>query len=518
MMTLEYQGKGTVQVDGQPCNVTKYRTSISYQTSGERIQYTGTRPNGQACSNVEVLSGAYTWNEDIPGAELVAGKGKATPMPATVEERMIRLWAGPQGAFKAAMAGTSDPPEMAPRPQRVPADVPTAGKTSVAWEGNKPVVTFPIPGVPNAIATATLDGKFMPESVVVKNGSKTYEFTYSNYKDWNNPLNPAEALYAGRMIEKQNGAVVRDITTTVTETGQMYVVVPVPASIRAAIKPTNQPPNWTLNVSAPAPPAQTASVVTPRLANGKPDMTGTWGTSPLLITGGGNRRCGPTQVKGAGLNPETGCQVAQDNFWVDYEWISPSRFGPSRPIYKPENWDKIQELDQWTNKYDPIMTCQPMGIPREGTPRRIFQTANDITMLYTTSDYGGGNREFRVIPTDDRKHDPKKAIEATYMGYTVGHWEGDTLVLDSISFTDTTWLGRGGLFHSADMHIVEKFTRKGDEILYEITVDDPDMFVEPWVMPARTLRLNGAADGGLVAERANCEVYETGKFTTQMRH
>src|ERR1700744_864452 len=84
LMSLEYQGKGTVQVGGQPCNVTKYRTSISYQTSGERVQYTGTRPNGQACSNVEVLSGAYAWNEDIPGAELVPGKGKATPMPATV--------------------------------------------------------------------------------------------------------------------------------------------------------------------------------------------------------------------------------------------------------------------------------------------------------------------------------------------------------------------------------------------------------------------------------------------------
>src|SRR3954465_15724792 len=154
LMSLEYQGKGTVQVDGQPCNVTKYRTSISYQTSGERIQYTGTRPNGQACSNVEVLSGAYAWNEDIPGAELVAGKGKATPMPATVEERMIRLWASPQGAFKAAMAGISDPPEMAPRPQRVPAEVSKAGKTFVEWQSNKPVVTFPIPGVPNATATA----------------------------------------------------------------------------------------------------------------------------------------------------------------------------------------------------------------------------------------------------------------------------------------------------------------------------------------------------------------------------
>jgi hypothetical protein len=164
------------------------------------------------------------------------------------------------------------------------------------------------------------------------------------------------------------------------------------------------------------------------------------------------------------------------------------------------------------------MTCQPMGIPREGTPRRIYQTVNDITMLYTTSDYGGGNREFRVIPTDGRKHDPKKAIEATYMGYTVGNWEGDTLVLDSISFVDTTWLGRGGLFHSADMHIVEKFTRKGDEILYEITVEDPDVLVEPWVMPARTLRLNAVADAGIVPERAYCEVYETKDISGQARH
>src|SRR5215510_10744371 len=518
LMSLEYLGKGTMQVDGQPCNVTKYRTSVSYQTSGERIQITGTRPNGQSCSNIEVLSGAYAWNEDIPGADLIAGKGKATPMPATVEERMIRLWASSQGAWKAAMAGISDPPQMAARPQRIQADVMMAGKTSVAWEANKPVVTFPIPGVPNATATATLDAKFMAERIVVKNGANTYEFTYSDYRDWNNPLNPAEAFYAGKMTEKKNGAVVRDITTTLTETGQMYVVMPVPASVKAAIKPTNQPPNWTLTSNAPAPAAQTASVVTPRLANGKPDMTGVWGAAPLAITGSGTRRCGPTQLPGTGLNPDIGCKTGQDNFWLDYEWISPSRFGPSHPVYKPEFWDKVQELDQWTNKYDPIMTCQPMGIPREGTPRRIFQTANDITMLYTTSDYGGGNREFRVIPTDGRKHDPKKAIEATYMGYTVGTWEGDTLVLDSISFVDTTWLGRGGLFHSENMHIVERFTRKGDEILYEITIEDPDVFVEPWVMPPRTLRLNTAFDAGLVSERAYCEVYETSDIVTQMRH
>ena len=64
---------------------------------------------------------------------------------------------------------------------------------------------------------------------------------------------------------------------------------------------------------------------------------------------------------------------------------------------------------------------------------------------------------------------------------------------------------------------MEKFTRKGDEILYEITVEDPDVLVEPWVREPRTLRLNQAADAG-VAERAHCEIYEESSITTQLRH
>jgi hypothetical protein len=511
LMTLEYQGKGTMQVNGQPCNVTKYRTSISYQTSGERIQIAGTRPNGQSCSSVEVLSGAYAWNEDIPGAELVPGQGKTTPMPATVEERMIRLWSGPQGAFKAAFAGTSDPPSMTPRPQKLPADVMTVGKTSVAWAGNKPVLTYPIPGVPNATATATLDAKFMAESVVVKHGANTYEFTYSDYKDWNNPLNPAEALYAGKMTEKKNGTVVRDITTTLTETAQMYVVMPVPASVKAAIRPTNQPPNWTITPNNPPPATQTAAVATPRAANGKPDLSGVWGGGYNPITGGGTRRCGPTQTK-------VNCNIPMDNFWVDYEWLSPSRFGIlGHPAYKPEFWDKIQELDQWTNKYDPVMTCQPLGIPRHGTPRRIIQTDKDVIFFYgANADYGGGNAEFRDIPTDGRERNARTANLAMYYGNSIGTWEGDTLVIDSINFVDTTWLGRGGLLHSGSMHIIEKLTRVGNEIRYDMTIEDPEMFVEPWVMSTRVLRQGGG--DGIQPERAYCEVYEEGNVTNQLRH
>ena len=107
--TLEYQAKGgTIQVDGQPCTLSKFRASTNYQTLSQRIQYTCTRPNKQAYSNIEVVSWQYAWNEDTVGAEIAGTKGKVAAMPAAVQERLIRIWASPQGAPKSALAGTMD--------------------------------------------------------------------------------------------------------------------------------------------------------------------------------------------------------------------------------------------------------------------------------------------------------------------------------------------------------------------------------------------------------------------------
>ena len=519
--SLEYQGRGTIQVDGQPCTLTKYRASTNYQTFSQRIQYACTRPNGQTYSNIEVLSGLYAWNEDTLGAEIGPTKGKATPTPGTVEERLIRLWASPQGAPKAAVAGTTETFWLGANPGTLFADgVAKVGQTSVSWASGKPVVTFPIPGVQWATATATLDAKYMTERVLVTLGSTTAEFTYGDYQDWNNPLNKIEVFYAGKMVERRNGVIVRDLTTTQTETGNVYVVAPVPENVRMVIgeaqgrqpaassKVTGQVPR---GVMAKAEPPVDKPVSTPRMGS-HPDLTGNWSYTDWIgnyMTGGG-RRCAPTQ------NPS--CN-RQDNQTYDFELYSPSRFGNlNRPVYKPEYWDKVQELDMWTNKYDPVMTCQPLGVPREGAPRRIIQTDKDVVFFYIGGDAGGGYGEYRIIPTDGRKHDPQKAIEATYLGYTVGRWEGDTLLLDSISFVDSTWLGRGGFFHSDQMHVVERFRRQGDVILYDVTVEDPEVLVEPWVLPTRTLRRNTNPNAGLLPERGNCEVYETNSISSQIRH
>jgi len=219
VISLEQKATGTLQVNGQACTLSSYRVSTNYPNAGQRVQYACRLASGQEVKNIEVVSGTYAWDEDIVGAELVPGKGKATPKPAALRERLIRLWSGPQGAVKAANAG--------------------GDKTTVAEAAGKITVTYPIPGVPAAVATATLDAKNMAERIEVKDGNTVTEFTYANYADYNNPLNKIDALYAGRIVEKRGGVTVRDLTTTETETGNLYVVMPVPPSVKKASPQSN---------------------------------------------------------------------------------------------------------------------------------------------------------------------------------------------------------------------------------------------------------------------------------------
>jgi hypothetical protein len=221
--TLEIQkSTGNIRVDGQPCAVTNYRASINYQMSGMRAQYTCTRAGGQMHKAIEVVSGDFAWDEDIPGAELVEGKGKAIPNPAARDERLIRLWSGPQGAPKAAAAGGSS--------------------TKVTTVAGKTVLTYPIPGVPGATATATLtngagDGpcaRNCAERIEVRHRNVLREFVYSNYDDYNEELNKVAAFFPGRIVERRDGVTILDLSIVETETGNLYVIMPVPESVRRA--------------------------------------------------------------------------------------------------------------------------------------------------------------------------------------------------------------------------------------------------------------------------------------------
>jgi len=229
--TLELQATGTLRVGGQPCTATAvsprwgseedgaakpsgYRVSANYQIPGMRVQYNCMGANGQMRKGIEVVSGRYAWDEDMLGAGLVAGKGRATPMPNALDERLIRLWASPQGAPKAAAAGGAN--------------------TKVSVEGGKAVVTFPIPGVAGAVAKATLNAMNQAERIEVRQGTTTTEFTYERYADYNPPDDRIDGFYAGHIVEKRDGVTVRDLTTAETEVGNLYVVIPVPDSVQNA--------------------------------------------------------------------------------------------------------------------------------------------------------------------------------------------------------------------------------------------------------------------------------------------
>lgn len=214
---------GTIRVDGQACTLANYRASINYWLPGMRAQYTCTTPDGRMHKAIEVVNGQFAWDEDMPGAELVPGKGTATGKPAAQAERLIRIWSGPQGAAKAAAAA--------------------GASLKVAMENGKTVVTYPIPGVAGATAKATLSNgtnddvpcsSYCAERVEVRQGNVVTEFLYSNYADLNEPLNKIDAWYPGHVVEKRDGVTILDLTIVETETGNPYVVMPVPASLRRA--------------------------------------------------------------------------------------------------------------------------------------------------------------------------------------------------------------------------------------------------------------------------------------------
>jgi hypothetical protein len=263
--------------------------------------------------------------------------------------------------------------------------------------------------------------------------------------------------------------------------------------------------------------ASNGEAATPRTADGKPDLSGMWsggggGGRPVDVDEKGNveeifpsRRCGPTQVNCDGYTNQS----------VDGEFTG--RNNPNRPIYKPEYWDKVQQLDMNTNTEDPLFICQPLGVPRVGPPARIIQTANDVIFLYMGTGASSQPADYRVIPTDGRKHDPVRSQDVFFYGHSVGRWEGDTLVIDSIAFNDLTWLDRGGYFHSDKMRVVERLRREGNTLHYDVTVEDPEVLAQPWVMNTRRVQLN-TNPNAFLPEGQPCRDYDRDNMVTQIRH
>jgi len=150
--------------------------------------------------------------------------------------------------------------------------------------------------------------------------------------------------------------------------------------------------------------------------------------------------------------------------------------GDGQIPYKPETLAmKKENGEHWIDR-DPELKCYLPGIPRAMyMPYRfqIIQSTNKIHMGFEFT------ATARTIHLDKVEGPP----DDTYMGHSVGRWEGDTLIVDVTNFNDKTWFDRAGNFHSDELHVVERYTRTGpDHMQYEATIEDPKVFSKPWKM------------------------------------
>jgi hypothetical protein len=144
--------------------------------------------------------------------------------------------------------------------------------------------------------------------------------------------------------------------------------------------------------------------------------------------------------------------------------------------YKADALAKKKENQEHWLERDPEIKCYLPGIPRATYmpyPFQIFQSPSALFMAY---EYAGAVRNIYL-------KDPGPAPIDSWMGQAVGHWEGETLVIDNTGFNDSTWFDRAGNFHSDKLHVVERFTRTSPDIInYEATIEDPNVYTKPWKM------------------------------------
>jgi len=197
----------------------------------------------------------------------------------------------------------------------------------------------------------------------------------------------------------------------------------------------------------------------PRMADGKPDLSGVWWTGGDL----GSANYGSTTDRSAGL---------QYNLYTD--------------LYTDDAKARMATL---SDKDDPTLLCKPTAFGTLSV--RLFDVgtlgqimASPDMMVFLQETFHG----YQLIPTDGREH--RDYLPPSYRGDAVGHWEGDTFVVETKNFTDDTWMfAEGGVsFHSDQMRVVERYNMlDSNSMTVDATVYDPVVLTEPWVVPTKRL-------------------------------
>ena len=209
------------------------------------------------------------------------------------------------------------------------------------------------------------------------------------------------------------------------------------------------------------------------------------GSGPQGQTLGGNGGRGRGQrgpVRPAPRNAEgrvllQGATAAEKGVWLPQGVITTSVAPADQIPFQP--WAKALYEDRQTHRLEPHARCKPSGAARQiQTPYGLeFVELPEAGVIYMFDI--GGPHTYRVIYMDGRSH-PRHPTPS-YYGHSIGWWDGDTLVVDTVGYNEGFWMDRGGTPHTDRLHTMERFTRSDQAtIRYELTVDDPGAYTAPW--------------------------------------
>jgi hypothetical protein len=212
------------------------------------------------------------------------------------------------------------------------------------------------------------------------------------------------------------------------------------------------------------------------MADGHPDLSGVWWRGADV----GGRAAAPPGGRGAAPAGGGGRGAAGGG-----RAAAPTTFAS---LYQPSAQTKAKTLG---DKDDPSLGCVStafgtlnVSLFDVGAVGQIVQSPKFVVMLTETYN------SFQIIPFDGRKH--RDDVPPSNRGEAIGHWDGDTLVVDKTNFTDTSWISAEGRvsFHSDALHIVERYRRVDANTLeIEATLEDPNVLTGPWTVPKQTLQL-----------------------------
>ena len=248
--------------------------------------------------------------------------------------------------------------------------------------------------------------------------------------------------------------------------------------------PAPRGPDGKPNLEAPA----------PRMPDGKPDLSGIWGLrggggggqrgaapagqrgqdgqGPAAPAGGGARRGGPAGPPPVPPLPPDGIPIATFG-------NAGQGFKDDLP-FQPAALELMKQRRADNSKDNPDAHCLPMGFLQfhnHPEPRKMIQTPGLLIIIYEA------NHGLRQIFTDGRKLPDKDDVEPWYYGYSIGHWEGDVLVVETTGFNDGQWLDVRGSPMTDAAKVTERFRRPNyGNLEIEITVDDPKAYTKPWTV------------------------------------